>query len=425
MMTPTTKKELLEIPPKNAAPPEFWFSLCENNDPIIKRKRRACYLSSDDDEEEEQPSSYIRPSPLLLLSQLTTLRVVLPSSPPPCVAVDNTLTTSSSPPQPSQQQPSIEQAVVDYDDEEQKNDLLLSYSLLSIQEDEEGGGSSSPALQPSQQAHVIPYITSSFRNEVLDLSIDDNSSTTTQEYYGNKRRTAVIRLIEDDRNCFNTSCHINDSAMLFGISHLLAAVPTTQQCRIHAFDPLFYTQIKRFTSPKRIHEEGKKWIKHVNIFSMDFVLFPLVYDGHWSLFILVRPYLLLRACASNIDEETDDQPCFISVDSLNSYHDHSKVHDRLQNFVLKELSLQDMSDEDALDKRRRTSSKIRLIKAKASRQTNSDDCGIFVLMYVQALLRDYPRSTKTELDSRFESTFTNLIGTAENFRSVAKHTIDE
>eukprot|EP01039_Chlorochromonas_danica_P011278 gene11279-12579_t len=213
--------------------------------------------------------------------------------------------------------------------------------------------------------------------------------------------------------------------MLFGISHLLAAVPTTQQCRIHAFDPLFYTQIKRFTSPKRIHEEGKKWIKHVNIFSMDFVLFPLVYDGHWSLFILVRPYLLLRACASNIDEETDDQPCFISVDSLNSYHDHSKVHDRLQNFVLKELSLQDMSDEDALDKRRRTSSKIRLIKAKASRQTNSDDCGIFVLMYVQALLRDYPRSTKTELDSRFESTFTNLIGTAENFRSVAKHTIDE
>ena len=109
--------------------------------------------------------------------------------------------------------------------------------------------------------------------------------------------------------------YLNDNVIDFYIKYLLNdatrpnydAIKSTQY---YAYSCLFYTKLttdKMERSSHKTHEPEHyhmliqslnfaavdRWTKYVDIYSKEFVFIPINKDCHWSLFVIVRPGLLV------------------------------------------------------------------------------------------------------------------------------------
>ncbi len=64
--------------------------------------------------------------------------------------------------------------------------------------------------------------------------------------------------------------------------------------KIHAFSCLFYTKYTEASSAECSFQLVARWSKNVDLFTQEFILFPINLFNHWSLVVVVRPYLLVR-----------------------------------------------------------------------------------------------------------------------------------
>eukprot|EP01031_Cornospumella_fuschlensis_P025445 gene25445-30724_t len=109
--------------------------------------------------------------------------------------------------------------------------------------------------------------------------------------------TDTITIYVGDLKRLSPGVYFNDNLIDLKIKHLISGLSPEQRSKVYAFNCHFYTKLteecKRGTWKSDVgHKLVRRWTKHVDLFSMDFVFFPINLSLHWSLVVLARPYLL-------------------------------------------------------------------------------------------------------------------------------------
>ncbi|XP_026416165.1 probable ubiquitin-like-specific protease 2A [Papaver somniferum] len=115
-------------------------------------------------------------------------------------------------------------------------------------------------------------------------------------------------------------------------------------------------------------EKVLAWVKNRHIFSKKYVFVPLVCWSHWSLLILCHFGESL--------ESTTTKPCMLLLDSL-------EIADP-RRFIF------DIFEVEGKPDHKKAIGKIPLLVPKVPQQRNKDDCGFFVLYYMELFMRSAP-----------------------------------
>lgn len=133
-------------------------------------------------------------------------------------------------------------------------------------------------------------------------------------------------------------------------------------------------------------------LKYYDIFSMDWVFVPINSGFHWSAAVLVQPRLLLSPSTSHACK-------VFHVDSLN-YHDTATIGEALKHYILQAfLDDRNAEERDKHDElhMRMTIAEIEVTRLSASQQLNNSDCGVYVDIFFERLLRAYKESVDAGL----------------------------
>eukprot|EP01033_Poteriospumella_lacustris_P016720 gene16720-11963_t len=107
----------------------------------------------------------------------------------------------------------------------------------------------------------------------------------------------MARELRGDLKRLEPGVYFNDNLIDLKIKQLLVQLaekdPSKRQ-RIHAFSCLFYAKLTETNKAEDAHALVAKWTKNVNLFALEYVLFPINMMNHWSLMVLTRPDLLVN-----------------------------------------------------------------------------------------------------------------------------------
>jgi len=187
---------------------------------------------------------------------------------------------------------------------------------------------------------------------------------------------------------------------------------------VHAFSSHFFTKLQEegLRAPDgkdRAYDRVERWTRGVDVFSKKFLVVPIVEHLHWSLAIVCHPGALVRVVRDRIareeeeaeerargedDDESDapridataepsgapppPRPCIIFMDSL-KMHSAPKVERFLRAFLELEWAKR-KPDEPELKLKLKVD--LPLVVPKVPMQTNSCDCGVYVLRYAEEFL---------------------------------------
>ena len=187
---------------------------------------------------------------------------------------------------------------------------------------------------------------------------------------------------------------------------------------VHAFSSHFFTKLQEegLRAPDgkdRAYDRVERWTRGVDVFSKKFLVVPIVEHLHWSLAIVCHPGALVRVVRDLIareeeeaeerargedDDESDapridataepsgapppPRPCIIFMDSL-KMHSAPKVERFLRAFLELEWAKR-KPDEPELKLKLKVD--LPLVVPKVPMQTNSCDCGVYVLRYAEEFL---------------------------------------
>nr|GEY21128.1 peptidase C48, SUMO/sentrin/Ubl1 [Tanacetum cinerariifolium] len=135
----------------------------------------------------------------------------------------------------------------------------------------------------------------------------------------------------------------------------------------------------------------RKWWKRVNLFEKAYIFIPIHQSAHWSLAIISIP-----------NKEDEMGPVILHLDSL-GLHNSSSIFDNIRSFMEEEWSylrnLEDTLDIPFTDKIwGNLDEKIIDKRIEVPRQRNANDCGLFVLFYIERFLKEAPeRLTEKDL----------------------------
>ncbi|RHZ32102.1 hypothetical protein DYB26_002944 [Aphanomyces astaci] len=185
-----------------------------------------------------------------------------------------------------------------------------------------------------------------------------------------------ITLTEGDVDRLVEGEFLNDNLMDFFFKYCYQQLDPWQQQHMYFFSTHFYTTLAQQqqhhqtddldpTSADHSFDKIRRWTKNVSIFT------------HRFLFVPINDKYVRNAA-----------PCILFFDSLNC-HNKVKIVATLQAYLAKEF--QSRHPEYSFDATRAT-----LVEPEVPRQTNSCDCGVFVLLYALELIKRYPGGVMTE-----------------------------
>ncbi len=199
----------------------------------------------------------------------------------------------------------------------------------------------------------------------------------------------IVQLTKYDVRRLQPGIYYNDGLMSFKLALLHQSFTTDQKKQIHIFDNSLFNTLEQIndtfgiasaflkassmTSPKRLSKE------QINIFEKDFIFLPvnteLSHRYHWSLVVIIRPYLIVdvEAKLRKKDISVDNNinlPCILHIDSTGNYHDTTNIFKLLLTYLWFEREAQRGLERESIivDKDRFTlmAKSIKRIKCKVS-----------------------------------------------------------
>ena len=128
-----------------------------------------------------------------------------------------------------------------------------------------------------------------------DPAIDPEDARVLFEYpmTGDARDVAV--LCAGDARRLGDAVFLNDNIIDFRIKfHLLETFAPAEH--IHAFSCQFYTRLCNATDSGEAYRLVQSWTKSFRLLHKELVFIPINMHHHWSLVVVVRPYLAIQVC---------------------------------------------------------------------------------------------------------------------------------
>uniref|UniRef100_A0A5S6Q0E9 ULP_PROTEASE domain-containing protein n=1 Tax=Trichuris muris TaxID=70415 RepID=A0A5S6Q0E9_TRIMR len=261
------------------------------------------------------------------------------------------------------------QKVIDFD--------LSSVDSPQIQENKELSQAAIDTEAPVNNCEIL--------NETSEVKRRRYSSPYS--FYG------AIDIGASDLACLEEGKWLNDVIVDFYMEHLLATYMTNRRAeRIFCLSSLASPAVQRFDRRTSgcgsvlldAYKAFEPFTKRIDLFSKDFVLFPLSLSYHWILVIICYPsWLLLQGATSRL--YPDRKCCILIFDSFGASTRSSSTAQRLRGLLEEEWKAKKVPlGHPPLEFKSTT---IPLRNMKVPLQMNCSDCGLFVLHYAETFLK--------------------------------------
>jgi hypothetical protein len=126
-------------------------------------------------------------------------------------------------------------------------------------------------------------------------------------------RDALV-ITRDDVTRLAPTQFLNDTLIDFYLRYLhTELIPLAQRTRFHFFNSFFYKTLSRGG-----YARVKNWTKHIDIFSFDFLLIPIITNFHWRLAIVYYPGAVATPNTNSTIRTSKPQPEVNNKSSNNS-----------------------------------------------------------------------------------------------------------
>ncbi|KAG0346913.1 hypothetical protein BG004_000554 [Podila humilis] len=279
----------------------------------------------------------------------------------------------------------------------------------------------------------IEALSTSAGEKLLNLNSIKSNLPTLPEQQDETGKTKSIAVHADDAQRLNDGQFLNDTIIEFGLKHIHSTLEAKNRAladQVFVFNSFFFQRLlsKPVKGPMNSYESVKNWTAKVDIFSMKYIIIPIHEKLHWHLAVIANPGLLLgdiggsasseesrstspeekTAVSAHLEPEslsgtvvqvdtqtdiggevkkskafinTEERPYMFCLDSLGK--SHPTVFKVLRAYLEQEL------------KHKKNITKVLTAKnipgkhtANIPLQQNNCDCGIFLLHFVEVILRN-------------------------------------
>ena len=265
-----------------------------------------------------------------------------------------------------------------------------------------------------------------------EIGQDPEDAIVVLQYPMEKDAQDVITINRGDIKRLQPMEYLNDNLIDLRIKLIMKDLQAENPkfaARFHIFNSLFYTKLCESDDITVGYENVKRWTKNVDIFEKDFIIIPVNESKHWSLSVIVRPFV---AMLENFHElwKTDhvDLPCILYLDSL-CIHPKEKIAQKLRGYLSLEWatrkcmsinyersgvenSIEVNSQNEDVSKLMGTLAlyspeNVPIVECSESvpQQKNSYDCGVFVIKYFQMVVNEKPKSSMRCIQNKFSEQF--------------------
>ncbi|XP_065875961.1 probable ubiquitin-like-specific protease 2A [Euphorbia lathyris] len=216
--------------------------------------------------------------------------------------------------------------------------------------------------QPEEEIECLKISSPQPDDEIECLEISSSRSSRPVPY----RRKSRMRV--KGKATSGTLLSTKEFDIHFG--NLWKNLPEDKRMPFTYFDCLWFSAYMQ--SPEK--ECMQSWIKDKPIFTKKYVLLPIVYWSHWNLLIF---------CNFGESSQLDNVPCMLLLDSL-QMAGPKRFEPDIRKFV------SDIFKFEGRPKSKKSISEIPLLVPKVPQQTNDEDCGNFVLYFIDLFVRNAP-----------------------------------
>ncbi|OMO94627.1 Peptidase C48, SUMO/Sentrin/Ubl1 [Corchorus capsularis] len=164
---------------------------------------------------------------------------------------------------------------------------------------------------------------------------------------------------------------LDTAAFEFYMENLWSSFPEDKRICFTRFDCQWFTLYMNAKSRIKV----LSWIKRKQIFSKKYVVIPLVFRGHWSLLILCHFGESLQSKSRT--------PCMLLLDSLQTANPR-RLEPDIRKFVFDIYRAQGRPEKEDIIY------KIPLLVPKVPQQRDGEECGNFVLYYINLFVEGAP-----------------------------------
>lgn len=252
-------------------------------------------------------------------------------------------------------------------------------------------------------------------------SIDDQESRSTETTRGSRSgqekfvyRPGPVELYASSLESLKPNQYLNDEIIQFYNAYLIKDQANNHiRDKFHVFDSYFHEQLTDLfpDDPKKPFDPEKwwklrSWLGGVDIFEKDFLIFPICRENHWNAVIVCYPKEVRECDAklmspdSNTGSRSKPIAGIIFLDSLgcekriltSPIRYFLDLEWRTRSTVIKNFSYHNLEQ----------------YHPRLPKQTNSHDCGIFMLAYLRAFIGQPDRFYRLVRQGRDKEAETNL-----------------
>ncbi len=261
---------------------------------------------------------------------------------------------------------------------------------------------------------------------------EEDGDEVVLSYPMNAGASDVIQILRSDHLRLREGEFLNDNLMDFYLKFMLREDPIIRKrvvnggnddtsSEVHVFTSHFFSKLSevrlRSDNWEAVHASVSRWSKSFDMWKTRFLFIPIAEDLHWSLAVACNLNAAVERCR-NKERTTDDnnntatellesssssssvghdaQPCIIFMDSLRM-HKRRRIAGYLRAYLTQELR---SIDPNALPF---TDANLPCITPSVPSQSNGCDCGIFVIKYVDHILRTWPTITCQDVGTKLKN----------------------